>query len=242
MKDWRSNLPEELSDRGPRRYPKLRLRTRLRGTHLPSPRHALHRRSRVPDPRTNRPSRHPGSWRCENLPVPIVHDPEALRADLSVPSRTRWRPCESARRSKSPGRSTNHPENRCTIGAHDTVEFESPLQAAPKSGAPHRHNRPLRAALLPKAAAFTGCLLSIASTDGLLPNNSEHALFVDTPQFGAQRLKLADNRTTAGKELREAMESRFTSISSTTIAPPGRSATQARSISKRTLRSLCRLS
>jgi hypothetical protein len=100
------------------------------------------------------PFRHAGSWRRENLPVPIVHDPEALRADLSVPSRTRWRPCESARPSKSPGRSANHLENRCTIGAHDTVEFESPLQAAPKSGAPHRHNPAAPAGSSPKSHCF----------------------------------------------------------------------------------------
>ena len=120
------------SDRGPRRYPKLRLRTRLRGTHLLSLRHALRRRSQVPDPRTNRPAK-----TCP-LPSPTTR----RRADLSVPSRTRWRPCESARPSKSPGRSTNHPENRCTIGAHDTVEFESPLfRRLQNPGPPHRIGR-----------------------------------------------------------------------------------------------------
>jgi hypothetical protein len=50
-----------------------------------------------------------GSLRRENLPFPIVHDAEALRSDLSIPSRTLWRPCESARPSKSLGRSTCHP-------------------------------------------------------------------------------------------------------------------------------------
>jgi hypothetical protein len=80
--------------------------------------------------------------------------PEALRADLSVPSRTRWRLCESARPSKSPGRSTNHPENRCTIGAHDTVEFESPLQAAPKSGAPSPSQSAASGGSSPKSRCF----------------------------------------------------------------------------------------
>jgi hypothetical protein len=104
----------KLSDRGPRRYPKLRLRTITRNSSsITTPRSAspLTGSRSANEP----PFRHSGSWRRENLPVPIVHHPEALRPDLSVPSRTRWRPCESARPSKSPGRSADHPENRSAL-------------------------------------------------------------------------------------------------------------------------------